>query len=144
MSTTLLIEIFTEELPPKALTKLGEAFAGGIFNGLRTRDFLDDGAVATAYATPRRLAVSISHVRATSLDKALREKVLPVSVALDAEGKPSAPLLKKLAALAAQTGVPAIAPEQLERAADGKNESFFYNYTAKGVALQTGLQTVLE
>jgi len=78
LDQTLLIEIFTEELPPKAQAKLGDAFASGIFNGLKTRDFLDDGAVATAFATPRRLAVSISHVRATSLDKTMREKVLPV------------------------------------------------------------------
>ena len=99
MIHTLLIEIFTEELPPKALTKLGDAFATGIFNGLKARDFLDDGALATAFTTPRRLAVAISNVRATSLDKTMREKVLPVSVALDAEGKATAPLVKKLAAL---------------------------------------------
>lgn len=144
VSQTLLIEIFTEELPPKALAKLGDAFAMGIFNGLKARDFLEQGALATAFATPRRLAVSISHVRATSLDKTLREKVLPVSVALDAEGRPSAPLVKKLAALAAQCGKVMITPAELERAPDGKAESFFYSYTAKGVALQSGLQTVLE
>ncbi|PFH08829.1 glycyl-tRNA synthetase beta chain [Collimonas sp. PA-H2] len=144
MSDTLLIEIFTEELPPKALAKLGDAFAMGIFNGLKARDFLEEGALATAFATPRRLAVSISNVRAVSLDKTMREKVLPVSVALDAEGRPSAPLVKKLAALAAQCGKVMITPTELERAADGKAESFFFSYTAKGVALQTGLQAVLE
>jgi glycyl-tRNA synthetase beta chain len=144
MSRTLLIEIFTEELPPKALAKLGDAFASGIFNGLKSRDFLDDGAVATAFATPRRLAVSISNVRATSLDKTMREKVLPVSVALDADGRATAPLVKKLAAMAAQCGKVTITPAELERAPDGKAESFFYNYTAKGVALPVGLQVVLE
>ncbi|WP_034295887.1 glycine--tRNA ligase subunit beta [Herbaspirillum sp. RV1423] len=144
MTQTLLVELLTEELPPKVLAKLGDAFANGIFNGLKSRDFLDEGATATAYATPRRLAVSISKVRATSLDKAIREKVLPVAVALDAEGRPSAPLVKKLAALAAQTGVPVITPDQLERAQDGKAESYFYNYTAKGTALPTGLQAALE
>jgi glycyl-tRNA synthetase beta chain len=144
LNQTLLIEIFTEELPPKALAKLGDAFANGIFNGLKTRDFLDDSAVATAFATPRRLAVSISHVRATSLDKTMREKVLPVSVALDAEGRATAPLVKKLSALAAQCGQAVITPAELERAPDGKAESFFYSYTAKGVALATGLQAVLE
>ncbi|MDB5776405.1 MAG: glycyl-tRNA synthetase subunit beta [Herbaspirillum sp.] len=144
MTQTLLIELLTEELPPKALAKLGDAFAAGIFNGLKARDFLEADAVATAYATPRRLAVSITRVRAMSLDKAMREKVLPVSVALDATGEPTAPLLKKLAALAAQTGIAAIAPDRLERAIDGKAESLFYAYTAKGGALQNGLQTVLE
>ncbi|AMO97012.1 glycine--tRNA ligase, beta subunit [Collimonas fungivorans] len=144
MNQTLLIEIFTEELPPKALAKLGDAFASGIFNGLKSRDFLDDGAVATAFATPRRLAVAISNVRATSLDKTMREKVLPVSVALDAEGRATAPLVKKLAALAAQCRQAVITPAELERAPDGKAESFFYSYTAKGVALPAGLQVVLE
>jgi glycyl-tRNA synthetase beta chain len=144
MTQTLLIELLTEELPPKALAKLGDAFAAGIFNGLTSRDFLAPGAIATAFATPRRLAVSITNVRSVSLDKALREKVLPVSIALDAAGTPTAPLVKKLGALAAQTGATVITPDQLERAQDGKAESFFYTYTAKGSALQTGLQTVLE
>lgn len=144
MTQTLLVELLTEELPPKALSKLGDAFASAIFNGLKARDFLADDATLTSYATPRRLAVSISQVRATSLDKTIREKVLPLSVALDAEGRPSAPLVKKLAALAAQTGASVITPDQLERAQDGKTESFFYTYTAKGSTLQNGLQTVLE
>jgi glycyl-tRNA synthetase beta chain len=144
MNQTLLIELLTEELPPKALSKLGDAFAAGIFNGLKTRDFLEGDPVATAYATPRRLAVTITNVRAVSLDKAMREKVLPVSIALDAAGAPTAPLIKKLAALATQTGVAAITVDQLERAADGKAESFFHVYTAKGSTLQAGLQTVLE
>ena len=93
MNQTLLVELLTEELPPKALARLGEAFAAGIVNGLQGRGFLDAGAVATAYATPRRLAVSITQVRPTSPDKPMREKVLPVSVALDASGNPTAPLL---------------------------------------------------
>ena len=144
MTHTLLVELLTEELPPKALAKLGEAFAAGIVSGLQSRGFLETDAVATAYATPRRLAVSITKARATSPDKSMREKVLPVSVALDAEGKPSAPLGKKLAALALSSGVAAITVEQLERAVDGKAESFFYTYTAAGSALQSGLQTALE
>ncbi|EJM98317.1 glycine--tRNA ligase subunit beta [Herbaspirillum sp. YR522] len=144
MTQTLLVELVTEELPPKALAKLGDAFAAGIFNGLKARGYLDAQAAATAYATPRRLAVSITGVHAASPDKAIREKVLPVSVGLDAEGKPAAPLVKKLAALAAQTGVPEITPAQLERAQDGKAESFFFTYTAKGSPLAQGLQAALE
>jgi len=56
MNQTLLIELLTEELPPKALSKLGAAFSSVIVNGLQTRGFLEDTSVATAYATPRRLA----------------------------------------------------------------------------------------
>jgi glycyl-tRNA synthetase beta chain len=144
MKQTLLVELLTEELPPKALAKLGEAFAAGIVNGLKSRDFLDSDSVATMFATPRRLAVSISNVRATSPDKAIREKVLPVSVALNPEGAPSAPLQKKLAALAQSIKVPEIRIGDLERAQDGKAESFFYTYTAAGSALHAGLQAALE
>jgi glycyl-tRNA synthetase beta chain len=137
---TLLVELLTEELPPKALAKLGAAFAAGIVNGLKSRDFLDAASVATTYATPRRLAVAITHVRATSPDKSVREKVLPVSVALDAEGKGTAPLAKKLAAL----GVPDLDIASLERAVDGKAESLFYTRSVAGSALRTGLQAALE
>lgn len=139
MNQTLLVELQTEELPPKALVKLGAAFATGIANGLKARDFLEADSVVTTHATPRRLAVSITNVRDTSPDKSIREKVLPVSVALDKEGNPSAPLAKKLAAL----GFPDLTVDQLERAQDGKAESFFYTYTAAGSALAGAVQDVL-
>jgi glycyl-tRNA synthetase beta chain len=140
MNQTLLVELLTEELPPKALVKLGAAFAAGINSGLASRDFLDADSVVTTFATPRRLAVSITGVRATSPDKSIREKVLPVSVALDADGNPTAPLAKKLAAM----GRADVTVAQLERAADGKAESFFYTYTAEGSALAGGLQAALD
>jgi glycyl-tRNA synthetase beta chain len=140
MNQTLLVELQTEELPPKALVKLGAAFAAGIANGLKARDFLEADSVATTYCTPRRLAVSITNVRATSPDKSIREKVLPVAVALDKDGNPTAPLGKKLAAL----GFSNLAVSDLERAQDGKAESFFYTYTAPGSELAAGLQPVLE
>lgn len=139
MNQTLLVELQTEELPPKALVKLGAAFAAGIANGLKARDFLEADSSITTHATPRRLAVTITNVRATSPDKSIREKVLPVSVALDKEGNPSAPLAKKLAAL----GFPDLTIDQLERAQDGKAESFFYTYTAAGSALAGAVQDVL-
>ena len=139
MNQTLLVELQTEELPPKALVKLGAAFAAGIANGLKARDFLEADSSVTTHATPRRLAVTITNVRDTSPDKSIREKVLPVSVALDKEGNPSAPLAKKLAAL----GFPDLTVDQLERAQDGKAESFFYTYTAAGSALAGALQDVL-
>lgn len=144
MKHILLVELLTEELPPKALSRLGDAFATAMFNGLSLRALLDEGASFTAYATPRRLAVSIQGVRTSSPDKQIREKVLPVSVALDKEGQPAAPLTKKLAALAAQAGRESIALSELERASDGKAESFFFTYTAPGQTLASGLQVTLE
>ncbi len=140
MSQTLLVELFTEELPPKALAKLGDAFAQGLFNGLQQRGLLDAGAQATAYATPRRLAVSISAVRAVAADKQIRDKVLPVSVALDANGNPTAPLAKKLAAM----GFADLPLSALERDGEGKAESFYYSYTAPGMALAPALQEVIS
>ncbi len=144
MKQTLLVELLTEELPPKALAKLGDAFASAMVNGLAARAFLEDGATHVAYATPRRLAVAITGVRASSPDKQIREKVLPVSVALDKEGQPAAPLAKKLATLAAQAGRDSIALDELERASDGKADNFYFTYTAPGQPLATGLQAALE
>ncbi|KJK00173.1 glycyl-tRNA synthetase subunit beta [Burkholderiaceae bacterium 26] len=142
--STLLIELLTEELPPKALARLGEAFARGLFDGLSAQGLLEEGAAVEGFATPRRLAASITGACRTAPDRELREKVLPVTVAFDAEGKPAAPLVKKLAALAKTVGVDAIAPESLERAPDGKAEALFYRYTARGAVLADGLQTALS
>ncbi len=140
MNQTLLVELFTEELPPKALYKLGQAFADGVQAGLASRNLLEPNSQVTAYATPRRLAVSITQVRPGSPDKTLREKVLPVNVALDAAGNPTAPLAKKLAAMGFANHTLA----ELERAPDGKGESFFITYSAPGVALAQGLQAALD
>ena len=144
MSDSLLIELLTEELPPKALAKLGEAFAQGLVAGLQSRDLLEPDASHASFATPRRLAVLIQDVRAVAPDKAMRDKVLPVSVGLDANGQPTPPLQKKLAALAASIGVDAIDPQTLERAQDGKAEALFYRYTARGTTLTDGLQAALD
>jgi glycyl-tRNA synthetase beta chain len=86
MTDSLLIELFTEELPPKALARLGEAFAQGLFDGLGARDLLEAGATVTPFATPRRLGALVSGVRRTAPDREQREKVLPLTVALDANG----------------------------------------------------------
>lgn len=140
MNQTLLVELLTEELPPKALGKLADAFADTIEKGLKQEGFLAAASQKTVFATPRRLAVTISDVAPVSPDKSIRLKVLPVSVALDAKGNPTAPLKKKLTAL----GFPDITVNDMEKAMDGKTESFFYTYTAPGSILATGLQTALE
>ena len=93
----LLVELFVEELPPKALKKLGEAFAAKIFEGLELNDFLEPGSELTSYATPRRLAVRITSVRGVSQPRPKPPKTLmPTTVGLDAKGEPTAPLLKRL------------------------------------------------
>lgn len=60
----LLIELFTEELPPKALQKLGQAFAEGVRATLARHHLLADGCAVEPFATPRRLAVRLSAVLA--------------------------------------------------------------------------------
>ncbi|MCP3707837.1 glycine--tRNA ligase subunit beta [Paraburkholderia sp. CNPSo 3274] len=137
---TLLVELLTEELPPKALGRLGDAFAEGIAQRLAARDLIEGDLSFERYATPRRLAVTIKNVRSVAPAKQVREKVLPVSVALDANGQPTAPLAKKLAAL----GFPDFPVSDLERASDGKNEAFFLRYSAPGATLADGLQAVLD
>ncbi|MCX4151270.1 MULTISPECIES: glycine--tRNA ligase subunit beta [Paraburkholderia] len=137
---TLLVELLTEELPPKALARLGDAFAEGIAQRLAARDLVEGELSFERYATPRRLAVTIKNVRSVAPEKHVREKVLPVSVALDKDGQPTAPLAKKLAAL----GFPDFSVNDLERAQDGKAEAFFLLYAAPGATLAEGLQSALD
>jgi glycyl-tRNA synthetase beta chain len=134
----LLVELFVEELPPKALKKLGESFAQTLAAGLRAQGLADHSAV-TPFASPRRLAVHVSGVRAQAEDRAVSHKLMPASVALDAHGQPTPALLKKLGALGADASV----VPQLERRLDGKAEALFLNSVARGVMLAEGLQSAL-
>jgi len=135
---TLLVELLTEELPPKALKKLEAAFAASLVAALAKDDFVRTDAPYESYSTPRRLAVSIPGVAAQSPDKPFKQKLLPVSVAYDGEGKPTQALAKRLAAL----GLDAAA--KLTREPDGKAESLFHEGTKAGIALAQGLQAALD
>ncbi|NTV11822.1 MAG: glycine--tRNA ligase subunit beta, partial [Zoogloea sp.] len=98
MSATLLVELLTEELPPKALPRLGQAFAGKIVEGLKARGLAAADAGLRWFATPRRLALTVPGVVAEAAAKDVTEKIMPVTVALDAAGQPTQALLKKLEA----------------------------------------------
>jgi len=141
MMTTenLLLELFVEELPPKALKKLGDAFAGVLFDQLLGLGLAAAGSVLNAYASPRRLAAHITGVAAQAADKAVSQKLMPVSVGLDASGNATPALLKRLSAL----GADASAVPQLKRAMDGKAEALFYDSMVKGATLAEGLQKAL-
>ena len=137
----LLVELFVEELPPKALKKLGDAFAGVLFDQLKAQGLLASSeSRVTAYASPRRLAAHITEVLPQAEDKAVSQKLMPVSVGLDAEGKPTPALLKKLAALGADESAVA----GLKRQGEGKAEALFYASTVKGVVLADGVQKALD
>mgnify|MGYP000520568731 CR=1 FL=1 len=136
----LLIELFVEELPPKALQKLGDAFSSVLFEQLKAQGLTAADSVVTAYASPRRLAAHITAVSALAADKAVQQKLMPVTVGLDASGNATPALLKKLQALGA--GPEAVA--QLKRAPDGKAEALFYDSLVKGASLADGLQKALS
>jgi glycyl-tRNA synthetase beta chain len=141
MSTqNLLVELFVEELPPKALKKLGESFAAALSASLKSQGLIDTNSVATPYASPRRLAAHVTAVAAKAADKAAQQKLMPVSVALDAAGNATPALLKKLSAL----GADASAVPTLKRAMDGKAEALFLDSVVPGATLATGLQAALE
>ena len=141
MSTqNLLVELFVEELPPKALKKLGESFAAALSASLKSQGLIDTNSVATPYASPRRLAAHVTAVAAKAADKAVQQKLMPVSVALDAAGNATPVLLKKLSAL----GADASAVPTLKRAMDGKAEALFLDSVVPGATLATGLQAALE
>jgi glycyl-tRNA synthetase beta chain len=143
---TLLVELFTEELPPKALRKLGEAFAAEIFRDLESKDFFEADAKKTVFASPRRLAVQVTNVRRESPPKEVRSKLMPVSVALDKEGKATPALKKKLGTLGYQDDADfdAIIRENVTREQDGKNEVLVLKDLAAGAQLQTHLWAAIE
>ena len=140
----LLVELFVEELPPKALKKLGESFANVLFEQLRDAGLTGAGAVVTPYASPRRLAAHVTQVAAQAADKAIQQKLMPVTVGLDASGNATPALLKKLQALGADVANPAALVASLKRAPDGKAEALFYDSVAKGATLLQGLQKALD
>ena len=136
----LLVELFVEELPPKALNKLGEAFATGLASSLRSTGLANDESVVTPFASPRRLAVHVTAVAASAADRQVRQKLMPVAVALDAAGNATPALLKKLAAL----GTDASVVPTLKRQPDGKAEALFLDSLVPGATLAEGLQSALE
>jgi glycyl-tRNA synthetase beta chain len=141
MSTkNLLVELFVEELPPKALKKLGESFAATLAASLKAGGLAGDGAVVTSFASPRRLAAHVTAVAEKAADKQVQQKLMPVAVALDAAGQPTPALLKKLAALGADASV----VPTLKRQPDGKAEALFLDSLVGGATLAEGLQAALE
>lgn len=139
-TANLLVELFVEELPPKALQKLGDAFASVLRDQLAAQGLTSAASQLTAYASPRRLAAHLTAVLAQAPDKAVSQKLMPVAVGLEADGQPKPALLKKLAAL----GADASAVASLQRVDDGKAEVLYFESTAQGATLAAGLQKALD
>lgn len=141
MSTkNLLVELFVEELPPKALKKIDEAFAQNLQASLKAQGLLSEHSVLTHFASPRRLAVHLTQVLLQADDKQVMQKLMPASVGLTADGKATPALLKKLAALGANESAVA----DLKRESDGKAEVLFFNSIVTGVTLPNGLQKAID
>jgi|CXWL01.1.fsa_nt_gi glycyl-tRNA synthetase beta chain len=139
-SRNLLVELLVEELPPKSLKQLGNSFAELLAASLKSQDLVTEEARITAYASPRRLAVHITHVATQAADKAASQKLMPVAVGLNSQGQATPPLLKKLASL----DVDASIVPQLKRVMEGKTETLFLDSTVKGTQLTDGLQKALQ
>ena len=140
----LLVELFVEELPPKALNKLGSAFSAVLAEELKAQGLVAADAVVTAFASPRRLAAHVTGVLTQAADKPIQQKLMPVAVGLDAAGNATPALLKKLQALGADVSDSAATVAALKRQPDGKAEALFYDSVVKGATLSAGLQKALD
>ncbi len=135
----LLVELLVEELPPKALKKLGEAFSNILFETLKTYGYTTDSSVVTSFATPRRLAAHITEVADKAATKQVAQKLMPASVGLDANGNATPALVKKLQSLGADESV----VSQLRKENDGKADILFRDFIVPGFTLDVGLAAAL-
>ena len=136
----LLVELFVEELPPKALKKLGEAFASVLALSLKAQGLCTEASSTTPFASPRRLAAHITAVQAQAADKAVSQKLMPVAVGLSTAGEATPALLKKLAGVGADVS----AVSNLKRQMDGKAEALYFDSLVTGATLAEGLQKALD
>ena len=118
-----LVEIGAEEMPPKSLVALGEAFRDGVVAGLEAAG-LSHGA-ALAYFTPRRLAVQVTKLLDRQPEQRIERRGPPVSAAFDAAGKPT----RAATAFADSCGVKV---DELTRLNDNKGEFLFCRTTRAG------------
>jgi glycyl-tRNA synthetase beta chain len=136
MKQTLLIELLTEELPPKVLEKLSTTFANEVFAALKEQALLGGDSACTPYCTPRRLAVSITEVEAQQADRIIERKGPAVAAGLDGEGKPT----KALEGFMRSANVTLA---QLQRAGEGKAECFVARIEQKGKPLEEYISTII-
>jgi glycyl-tRNA synthetase beta chain len=135
MSATLLIELRTEELPPKSLSKLSAAFTSGIANALQAQGYVTDLSGMVSFATPRRLAVSIPNVVAIQPPRQIERKGPAVATAMK-DGAPT----PALTGFARSCGV---AVEDLTTMHDGKQECYVYRSTQAGEPLSQHLSNIV-
>jgi len=140
VNAPLLVELLCEELPPKALGRLGAAFAAGIVSGLKARKLVSEDAAYEVFATPRRLGVLIATVAAKAADEAVETKLVPASVGIGADGSMTEALKKRLIPF----GDPVELFTRVSQRADGKQEMLFLKRMASGQVLERALTEALE
>jgi glycyl-tRNA synthetase beta chain len=133
-TASLLVELLTEELPPKALRTLGYAFADALVKDLRADAFAPAEGAFAVYASPRRLGVLVSDVSGRAPDREVLAKGPSVKAGLGADGAPT----QALVGFAKKQGV---SVDRLERVNDGKQEVFAYRSVAAGAVLEETLAT---
>ena len=130
-----LVEIGTEELPPKALPDLERAFRDGVVTGLASAGLAHGDAVS--YATPRRLAVLVRMLAAHQPEQDIRRRGPPVSAAFDASGQPT----RAASAFAESCGVTL---GELTHVKEGKGEFLFYSGRKPGADTGTLLPGIVQ
>ena len=133
----LLIELGTEELPPKALDELSTAFLRGICDGLAKRGVVAELDLAHAYASPRRLAVHIPSVASAQPAQAIERRGPALNAALDAEGRPSKALLGFAQSCGVEVG-------QLEKLETDKGAWFVWRTLKPGQAVASLLPEIID
>ena len=136
MTQTLLIELLTEELPPKALNNLGNHFAQSIAEGLEKAQLIDGTTQYTAYASPRRLAVSVANVKPVQADQHVVRKGVSVAAGMK-DGVPT----KALEGFARSCGVEI---GSLKIINDGKQDVYAHEFTQSGQTLAALLGEIIN
>lgn len=134
---SLLVELGTEELPPKALDELGASFLRGICDGLSKRGVAASVEQASLYVTPRRLAVHIPDVATAQPEQSLERRGPAVNAAMDADGNPG----KALIGFAQSCGV---SVEQLEKLETDKGSWFVFRTVKPGQPVAALLPEIID
>ena len=133
----LLIELGTEELPPKALTNLANTLAHSVRDQLQQAQLVAANAKLQVFAAPRRLALLLADVSNLQPEQHIERRGPAVAAAYDTDGQPT----KALEGFARSCGVK---PEQLTREATDKGEWLFHRATAPGQSLTDLLPEILH
>ena len=136
MTQTLLIELLTEELPPKALNNLGNHFAAAVAEGLEKAQLIQGDVQYTAYASPRRLAVQVSNVKAVQDDQHVVKKGPAVANAMK-DGAPTKALEGFARSCGADIG-------SLKIIHDGKQDVYAHEFTQAGKPLSELLEDIIN